>query len=68
MTEVSIPSSVSLMPKILVSISCVLLFKLESVIPVHIPKFLISRVPLVCVFFVASIFHNQVLNCFSHLL
>lgn len=56
MTEVSNPSTVSLMREILSSISFILLVKLDSVIPVHIPKFFISRVPLVCVFFVASIF------------
>jgi len=44
-----------LVPEIPSSIDCILLMKLASVVPVQIPKIFISRIPSVCVFFMASI-------------
>jgi hypothetical protein len=55
LTVVSISSIVSSMPEILSSI-CVLLVMFASVVPVLFPRFSISRVSSVCVFFIASIF------------
>lgn len=43
LTEVSIPSIMSLVPEILSSISCILLMRLPSVVPVQLPKPFISR-------------------------
>lgn len=43
------------MPESLSSIFFILLVKLASGVPVHIPEFFISRIASVCVFFIASI-------------
>ena len=55
LTNESISSIVSSAPEILSSISCILLVILVSVVPVHLPRFSISRIPLVCVFFITPI-------------
>jgi hypothetical protein len=47
--------SIFSMPEILSSILCILLVKFASAVPVQIPNFLISRIPLVCAFFIVSI-------------
>jgi hypothetical protein len=48
--------SISTMPEILSSIFYILLVMLVSVAPVDLPRFSISRFPIVCVFFISSIF------------
>ena len=42
-------------PEILSFISCILFVILVFVVPVHLPRFSISRIPLVCVFFITPI-------------
>jgi hypothetical protein len=55
LTEVYIPFIVSSMPSTLSSISCVLLVRFASEVPVQVPKFFILRLPSVWVFFIESI-------------
>jgi hypothetical protein len=55
LTELSIPSIVSSTPKILSFISYILLIYLTSVIHVLFPRFSISRILSVSVFFITSI-------------
>lgn len=55
LTTVLIPSIVPSIPEILSSISFILLVMLKSVVPVHLPRFSASRIPSVCVFFIAPI-------------
>ena len=50
-----ISSVVSSASEILSFISCILFVILVFVVPVHLPRFSISRIPLVCVFFITPI-------------
>ena len=61
----SLPS-ISSVPKIISSISCIPLVKIASEVPVQVPKLFISRFTSLCAFFIDSNFHFQVLNCFIH--
>ena len=55
LTDVSISSMLSSMSAIISSISYILLVMLLSSVPVYFPGLSISRVVLVCVFFIVSI-------------
>ena len=60
-------SIISSMPEFFTSISCILLEILAFVVVVYLPRFSISRIPPVCVFFIAFfllIFCFQALNNF----
>ena len=61
LTNISISSIMSSVPEILSCLSCVLLVKLPFVVPVQVPKFFISKFPLVFIFFTdsASIFRKE---------
>lgn len=48
-TDISISSIESSTPESFSSISCTLLVKLSTVVPVQIHNFFISRIPLVCI-------------------
>jgi hypothetical protein len=51
LTDVSISFTVSFMPEILYTVSCVLSVILLSVVPVLFPKFSISRIPSIFFYF-----------------
>lgn len=55
LTDVSISSITFSTPEILASISCILLVMFLPIVPVHTPRFSISRIPSVYVFFIAFI-------------
>jgi hypothetical protein len=61
LTDVSISSIVSSTPEILYSISCTLLVRLVSIVPVRFPRFSVSRI-LLC--FLYCYFHFHVLHSF----
>ena len=66
LTDESISSIVSPMPEILSCISCILLVMLAYAVPVHLPRYCISRIPLLCLLY-CLYFNFQILNCFLHL-
>ena len=59
LTDISTSSIVSSMPKILSSVSYILLVMLLSVVPFLFPRFSISMVA-VCVFFIDSIWQSKI--------
>ena len=67
LTDQSISSMVSSRAEIFSCISYILLGMLASIVPVHLPRFSISRIPSICVFFIASISIFRILKSFFHL-
>jgi hypothetical protein len=55
LTYVSISSIISSVPRILSFIFCILLAILVSAVPAYLPRFPISRIPSVSVFFTVSV-------------